>query len=143
MKPPIPQLRVFSHAIVEVAAPLLIGHTPIGERRVVQILKGRFEGRLNGEVLPGGSDVQIIAPDTTAFLEARYVIRTDDGALILVRNTGIRHGVVGDDPTKYYFRSTPRFETGAERYLWLNKIVAVCSGARTPDSVLLDFYEVL
>jgi len=47
------------------------------------------------------------------------------------------------DPAKYYFRSAPSFETADERYAWLNRIVAVCSGARTIDSVILDFYEVL
>jgi hypothetical protein len=36
----------------------------------------------------------------------------------------------------------PRLETGDERYLWVNKIIAICSGARTPDAVLLDFCEV-
>ena len=143
IRPPVPQLAPLSHAIVTVAPPQIIGQTPAGERRVVQILSGRFEGRLNGKVLPGGADYQLVAPDGTSDLNARYVILTDDGAMILVRNTGIRHGVVGDDPSKYYFRSTPSFETGDERYLWLNKIVAVCAGARTPDSVVLDFYELL
>ena len=143
IQPPAPRLELFSHAVVHVAPPQILGRTPAGERRVVQILSGRLEGRLSGEVLPGGADHQIVTPDGTSYLNAHYMMRTDDGAVILVRNSGIRHGVVGDDPSKYYFRSTPRFETGAERYLWLNKIVAVCSGARTPDSVVLDFYEVL
>ena len=110
---------------------------------MVRILEGRFEGRLNGAVLPGGADHQFVGADGTSYLNARYMIRTDDGALILVRNSGIRYGIIGDDPSKYYFRSTPRFETADGRYDWLNRVVAVCSGARTPDSVLLDFYEVL
>ena len=143
MKPPVPRLELISHATIRVATPQVVGRTPAGERRIVQILSGRFEGRLNGEVLPGGADYQMVAPDGTTYLDARYIICTGDSALILVRNRGIRHGVIGDDPSKYYFRSTPRFETGDERYLWLNKIITVCSGARTPDSVLLDFYEVL
>ena len=143
MRPPTPRLELISHATIQVAAPQTTGRTAVGERRTVQILSGRFDGRLNGEVLPGGADYQIVAPDGTSHLDARYMIRSDDGAVILVRNSGIRHGVIGDDPSKYYFRSSPRFETGDERYLWLNKIIAICSGARTPDSVLLDFYEVL
>jgi hypothetical protein len=142
MNVPEPRLVLFGHADVKVAPPAVIARTAAGERRIVQILSGRLDGRLNGEVLPGGADYQMITPDGISYLDARYVIRTDDGALILVRNYGIRHGVIGDDPSKYYFRSTPRFETGDERYLWLNKIIAICSGARTPDAVLLDFYEV-
>jgi Protein of unknown function (DUF3237) len=141
--PPEPRLQLICRATVDVAPPQVIGSTPAGMRRVVQIRHGRFQGRINGEVLPGGADYQIVNSDGTTYLDARYMIQTDDGAVILVRNHGIRHGVVGDDPSKYYFRSTPRFETGDERYLWLNKLIAICSGARTPDAVFLDFYEVL
>jgi len=46
------------------------------------------------------------------------------------------------DPAKYYFRATPTFETGDKRYDWLNRLVAVCSGVRTREAVLLDFYAV-
>ena len=151
--PPIPSLRLFSRASVEVAAPQILGKTPLGERRVVQILGGRLEGQLRAEVLPGGADWQIVTADGVSHLEARYTIRTPDGALILVHNRGVRHAPAGIlekiaagivvDPSKYYFRSTPVFETSDERYAWLNRIIAVCSGARTADAVLLDYYEVL
>jgi len=153
LQPPVPGLRLFSRATVQVAAPQLFGRTPLGERRVVQILGGRLEGKLSGEVLPGGADWQIITASGVAHLEARYTIRTPDGVLILAHNCGIRHAApeileqlyAGElvDPSKYYFRSTPTFETGENSHAWLNKIVAVCSGARTPTEVLLDFYEVL
>jgi hypothetical protein len=76
----------------------------------------------------------------------------DDGALIYVRNLGFRHGppealaaiARGEqvDPSKYYFRATPMFETGDKKYAWLNRIIAVCSGLRAKEEVLLDFYEV-
>jgi Protein of unknown function (DUF3237) len=153
LQPPVPGLRLFSRSTVQVAAPQLFGRTPLGERRVVQILGGRLEGKLSGEVLPGGADWQIITASGVAQLEARYSIRTSDGALILVHNRGIRHAAppileqlyAGElvDPSRYYFRSTPIFETGENSHGWLNKIIAVCSGARTPTEVLLDFYEVL
>ena len=29
---------------------------------------------------------------------------------------------------RYYFRTTPLFETGDARYLWLNDVVAIGSG---------------
>jgi hypothetical protein len=153
LQPPVPGLRLFSRAIVQVAAPQLFGRTLLGERRVVPILGGRLVGKLSGEVLPGGADWQIITASGVAQLEARYTIRTPEGALILVQNRGIRHAApaileqlyAGElvDPSDYYFRSTPTFETGENSYAWLNKIVALCSGARTPTEVLLDFYEVL
>jgi Protein of unknown function (DUF3237) len=151
--PPKPELSFFSRAVVQVGAPQSFGITPVGERRVVPIISGRFEGKLSAEVLPGGADWQFISTDHVAHLEARYTIRTDDGSLILVHNRGLRHASVetleslmsGEivDPAAYYFRSTPTFETASEEYAWLNKIVSVCSGMRTADSVILDFYEVL
>ncbi len=64
-------------AHVEVAEPRLFGKTPYGERRVIDILGGRVEGpRLNGRILPG-ADWQIICPDGTADLTARYGIETE------------------------------------------------------------------
>lgn len=153
IEPPVPSLKRFSRGTVTVSPPHLLGKTLVGERRVVPILSGTFEGRLSAEVVPGGADWQFVSQDGTNYLEARYLLKTPEGVLILVRNRGIRHaspdilaqlysGTIVD-PAKYYFRSTPTFETGDDRYAWLNRIVAVCSGARTADSVLLDFYEVL
>jgi len=152
VQPPVPGLRLFGRATVQVAEPQLFGKAPFGERRVVQILGGRIQGKLSGEILPGGADWQIIASSGVAYLEARYTIRTTDGVLILVHNRGMRHAdpetlkrmFAGElvDPSNYYFRSTPTFETGGESCEWLNRIVAVCSGARTREEVLLDFYEV-
>jgi Protein of unknown function (DUF3237) len=153
IRPVTPRLELLSRGTVQVAPAIVVGRTPFGERRTVPILSGRFEGRLNAEVVPGGADWQIIAADGTSRLEAHYVLRTMDGALIYVRNTGVRHGdpnvlariAAGEavDPAEYYFRSTPVFETADPRYAWLNKTVILCSGARTIDSVLIDFYEVL
>jgi hypothetical protein len=103
-------------------------------------------------VLSGGADWQLVRADGVAVLEARYTLQTYDGALIYVQNRGLRHGppdvlaaiARGEavDPTHYYMRTTPIFETGDERYRWLNDIVAVCSGIRRSDSVILDFYQV-
>jgi hypothetical protein len=153
MKPPTPRLELLCHVAVKIAAPQLVGAVLTGERRIIPITGGRFEGqKLRGEVLPGGADWQIVAADGTALLEARYTLRTEDGALIYVRNTGFRHGppevlaaiARGEqvDPTKYYFRATPTFETGDKRYAWLNRLLAICSAVRLKAEVLLDFYEV-
>ncbi|MBS1807910.1 MAG: DUF3237 domain-containing protein [Acidobacteria bacterium] len=153
LKPVVPRLELFAHLIVNVATPLSIGKVMTGERRIIPITGGRVEGaKLRGEILPGGADWQIVAADGTALLEARYTIRTDDNALIYVRNIGVRHGppevlaaiARGEqvEPTKYYFRATPTFETGDKRYDWLNRVLAVCSGVRTREAVLLDFYAV-
>lgn len=130
-----------------------LGETPLGRRRIIPITGGRFRGeRLSGRVLPGGADWQIVCSDGLAQLEARYTIETEDGALVYVRNVGLRHGppevlarlAAGEavDARLYYMRTTPTFETGAERYRWLNRIVCVATGVRRKDAVELDVYEV-
>jgi hypothetical protein len=139
---------------VELAEVLTLGRTPIGERRIVNILGGSFQGdRLAGRVRPGGADWQTIGDDGAARLDARYTLETEDGALVQVQSQGLRHGspeilaqlAAGEavDPSRYYFRTVLRFEAGAEGLAWLNRIIAVALGARRPRAVELQAYELL
>jgi hypothetical protein len=130
------------------------GNTPYGERRVIDITGGRVHGpRLNGRILPGGSDRQIIRADGATDLQARYTIETDAGGRILVNSDGLRHGPAevlaaiarGEpvSPTLYYFRTAMRFETADPACNWLNRIIALATGAREQQAVRLDVYEVV
>ena len=47
------------------------------------------------------------------------------------------------DPSEYYIRTTPYFETGSEKYDWLNRIVAVGVGERTQSGVSYKVYAIL
>ncbi|HYX64084.1 MAG TPA: DUF3237 domain-containing protein [Burkholderiales bacterium] len=147
------KLEALLKAEITLAPAQELGEAPLGRRRIIPITGGRFRGaRLSGKVLPGGADWQIVCADGLSQLEARYTLETDDGALIYVRNVGLRHGpadvlaklAAGEpvDPSRYYMRTTPSFETGAERYRWLNRIVCVATGVRRKDAVELDVYEV-
>jgi hypothetical protein len=153
VEPVAPTLELLARVRANIAAPQVVGATLLGERRVVPIIGGEIAGpQLRGRILPGGADWQLVAADGTARLEARYTVETEDGALVYVRNLGLRHGPPdvldriqrGEavDPAEYYFRSTPSFESGDERYVWLNRIVAVGSGARLARQVKLDIYAV-
>jgi len=130
-----------------------LGDSPLGRRRIINITGGTFRGeRLSGKVLPGGADWQVIRPDGVADLDARYTLETSDGALIYVRNHGYRHGpadvlkklAAGEevDPSLYYMRTTPLFETGDARYAWLNRLICVGTGARRKSSVHLEIFEI-
>jgi hypothetical protein len=151
--PAISLLPVFSIA-ADVAPAVEVGPTPLGERRLIPILGGRVTGpRLSGVVLPGGTDYQSIRDEGLADIHARYVIETDSGARVYVENTGIRRGPPefiaklkrGEpvDPALIYFRTVPRFETGASEFQWLMRSIFVCAGTRRPNEVLLDIYEVV
>ena len=147
------KLQPLLKAEITLAAPQELGDSPLGRRRIINITGGRFSGeRLAGRVLPGGADWQVIRPDGVADLDARYTLQTNDGALIYVRNHGYRHGpadvirklAAGEavDPSLYYMRATPLFETGDARYAWLNRIICVATGARRPSAVELEVFEV-
>jgi len=109
--------------------------------------------RLNGRVLPGGADCQVIRTDGVLELRAQYVIETPELSRILIDNSGVRRGpeeamerlrrgeVV--DPSLIYFRTSPRFETGDPNYQWLTRSLFIATGARRPDRVELAFFEVL
>ena len=149
-----PQLEFIFAARVTVDKPLDVGDVGKGSRRIVAIVGGEFaRPQLRGTVLPGGADWQVLRQDGVAELEARYTLRTDDGALIYVRNCALRYGppqiiaalAAGQpvDPATYYFRGATFFETSAERYVWLTKTIVVCRGERAPAQVGLKFYQLL
>lgn len=151
---PPPSLAHLCDLRVTLGAPLVAGSAPQGQRRIVPITGGTVRGaRLRGRILDLGADWQTILADGTADLDTRYMIETDDGALIDIRNAGLRHGppeVVAAlargeavDPARYYMRTWPRLVTGDVRYAWLNRLVCLGTGARGPDHVRISIYEVL
>ncbi len=150
----IPQLIHIADLKVTVGDPIEVGDTGSGFRRIIPILGGTATGpKMNGKILPGGADYQILRQDGVTELDARYVIECEDHARIYVQNFGLRHGPPelmerlrrGEpvDPKLIYFRATPRFETSAPDYSWLTKHIFVCEGARRPKLVELAFYQVL
>ena len=131
-----------------------VGVTPMGHRRVVNILGGHFEGDLlSGTVLPGGADWQWVRSDGTIDLDARYTLKTDAGELIQVTSQGLRTASPevlarlgrGEDvdPSLYYFRTVMRFETSAPALLPLTRMLAVAYGRRTRNAVELRVDEIL
>jgi len=137
----------------QVAAPILIGATPLGERRIVPITGGRIAGPgLDGEILPGGADYQLIRPDGVTEIEARYTLRLTDGALVYVVNRGLRHAAPDDmarllrgepvPPERVYFRTAPVFETAAPAHAWLHRSLFVGFGTREPARVLVRICRV-
>lgn len=124
-----------------------------GERRIIPITGGHFEGpRLKGTILDNGSDWQVVTPDGVAIIDTRYLLQTDDGALIYLRTEGYRFGpsdvmnkvAAGEqvDPGLYQFRITLRFETSAPQYAWLNRTIGVGSAMRLGNAVVYDAFEV-
>ena len=135
--------------------PQLMEETPYGMRKIVPVLGGTFSGeRLNGVILPGGGhDWAMVRGDGALVLDVRLVLETDDGEHIMMTYRGIRTGApevlariaAGEqvDPAEYYFRIIPFFETGSEKYGWLNRIVCVGFGDRVKAGPRYTVHEVL
>jgi len=132
---------------------LVVGQTPNAFRRIGVIQRGTFEGdRLSGEIV-SGNDWQAVRTDSCIRLDVRLVLRTTDGALIVMTYQCLRAGppsVIekldrGEavDPSSYYFRMNPMFETSAPKYDWMNRIIAIGTGHRLADGPLYSIFEVL
>ena len=150
---PAPRLELVARATVRLAAPRSLGQTPWGERRLVGIVGGSFEGpRLRGVVLPGGADWQVIHADGMTSVDTRYALQTHDGALIYIATRGVRWGspevlariFAGEavEASEYYFRLTAQLETGAAAYAWVNQRVFIASAARARDAVIYHLFAV-
>jgi hypothetical protein len=140
---------------IEVARVVELGVTPNGQRRIATVSGGTFEGEgLRGTIQPSpAGDWLLLRPDGVLVLDVRLTLETDDQQLIYMTYRGLRHGPAdvmarvnrGEavDPSAYYFRTTPVFETASSKYERLNRILSVATGRREPAGPIYDVYEVL
>ena len=131
---PVPRARLLWEAIVTCLPRQELGIGPYGERFIVPIVGGLFRGApgfetLNGTVLPGGADRQLLRADGVKELEAIYEMQVDDGTVLNIENRATI-----DDPTpggRYAF-SHLRITAPQGPWDWLNRRVFVGSMNRLP-----------
>ncbi len=149
-----PALDFFADLHVDVGVPQVLGHGPRGMRRVVPINGGEARGvDWHARVLPGGSDFQLIVSETLSELDARYSLETDGGDLIYVQNHAVRSAPAdvmakllrGEpvDPSRVYFRCSPRFETSSSALAWVCERMFVGAGVRHPAQVVMRFFTLV
>jgi Protein of unknown function (DUF3237) len=124
-----------------------------GRRRIIPITGGTVHGKINGKVLAGGADFQIVVSETTADLDARYMLQLDNGDHVFVQNRALRRGSAEDvaklvrgeavPPERIYFRCVPTFEVSSPDLHWMTQSVFVGTGARFPGGVQISIYRVL
>lgn len=148
-----PVLEHFCDLVVELSDIIELGDGRAGRRRIIPIVGGTVRGdRITGEILNIGADWQTVYDDGAAFLDTRYSMRTEDGAVIEIINVGYRHGppeVIGAiargeevDPDTYYMRTHARLETGDDRYRWVNTMLFVGTGGRRKSTVEMSLFTV-
>jgi len=132
-----------------------IGDVGKGELNIYPIVSGYLEGeKLRGEVVNFGADWNYMQHSNGIdIISTRYLLKTDDGAFISLTTSGIciespeqiEMEMKGEfvDPTTYYFRQHLFFETGAEKYKWMNGMVAFAViGFKTTGEICYDAYMV-
>ncbi|BBC72440.1 conserved hypothetical protein [Altererythrobacter sp. B11] len=121
------------------------GDTARGGRLIIPITGGTFEGpEIRGEVVPGGWDWQLRRADGCTDVKADYFLKTDDGVVINVVNTGvICPPAAGQAPPPV--RTHPVFEPPLGKYEWLGKSAFIGTLEMAPDSkvsaVRIRFYR--
>ncbi|KAG9389989.1 Uncharacterized protein family UPF0311 [Carpediemonas membranifera] len=128
-----------------------------GKRQLIPITGGTVSGAIEGYVVGGGVDSQVIDKNGICRLSARYAVETNDGLSFYIENNGIRRvpaefrdRLFGDDMSFFndipadevYFRTTPTFEVHHPGLQWLRESLFISSGERTASGVRLSFYRV-
>jgi len=123
----------------EIADPIPLGKSPAGDRRIIPITGGKFAGpKLKGIIMPGGEDAQFDRSDGVTVFEARYWLKTDDGAIIKVVNRAL------SDRANNYLRTHPEFEAPTGQHDWLNRALFVGTlSLGGPEQVVLRYYKVV
>ena len=119
----LPRTEFVYESVVDIAPALPLGMSPYGERRMVPITGGTFEGPgLRGKVLAGGADRQLVRRDGAVNLDAVYELQTDDGVIISVRNRALSRRPPDKPP---YVFSTLELTAPEGKYGWINDFVYV------------------
>jgi hypothetical protein len=136
------------------AQPLMVGPAPLGTRLVLPVLEGTVEGdRIRGRFVGAGADWVLIGPDGWGRVDVRAQVETVDGAIIYVAYVGLLElnekamaaAMTPGLETGYedqYFRTTPRLETGDDRYAWVNHTLFVAAGRFSTNGVAYEVYRV-
>jgi hypothetical protein len=149
-----PELAFVFEARVDIGPSEHVGNGAGDELDFTPITGGTVDGpRLRGTVLAGGGDWSVQRGPTVCELDAHYLIRAEDGALIDIVNRGFYRTTsevaarieVGEeaDPRDVYFRTSPVFRTDAPAHRWLAETVFVGLARDEVGQVCIRFFEVL
>lgn len=153
--PPVPGYEFLYSLNCTLAPSFSVGDGPRGPRTVIPITGGTFEGpkikgklssivvgkcQSNDEPFPGtvlnlGADWLWTDSRNRAHPDTRYGLRTDDGANIYIQTFGS-----AQDDGLIHLHGV--FETGSDKYWWLNDIVAVGILKAGASSVKIDMWYV-
>jgi len=129
-------------ATITLKDPMLLPNTPSGMRTIIEVATAKLDGeRLSGTMKgAAGADWATIGPDMTCTVDVRMTFETHDGALLFVTYGGRIDLSKGPGQSPVY--AAPLFETGDERYAWLNRVQAVAKGKLDGPTLTYEIAEV-
>jgi hypothetical protein len=120
--------------------PIAVGGGPAGLRMIYEVEEATVTGeRLNGRMVGSASADWLTISGTTATLDVRATFESDDGAIVFAQYSGRTDISGGPGASPIYV--APRFETGDERYAWLNSIQAAGKGTLDGSALTYEWYE--
>ena len=136
------ELIPLARASATLSPPVVLPNTPAGTRVIFEMTDYRFEGERFTARQKGvaAADWLVVGPDGTGTLDVRVTLETRDGALVLLRYGGRVDASRGLGGAPIY--AAPQFETGDERYAWLNRIQAIAKGTLDGNALVYEVYEV-
>jgi len=150
-----PEMAFAFEVRVDVGPDEHVGHGEGDVLHFVPILGGTVDGpRLRGAVVPGGGDWYVRRSLTCCHLDARYLLRAEDGALIDVANRGFYRTRTAElmaradagepiEAADVYYRTSPVFRTDAPSHRWLSESVFVGLAREEKGQICIRFFEVL
>ena len=136
------ELVPLAHATATLSPPIVLPSTPSGMRVIFEMSDYRFEGDRFSARQRGAAaaDWLIVGPEGTGTLDVRVTLETRDGAPILLRYGGRVDASRGLGGAPIY--AALQFETGDERWAWLNRVLAIAKGTLEANAVAYEVYEV-
>ena len=121
------------------AEPLVVGKGAAGLRVIFGVADATIEGeRLRGRAKGNSGADWVLLHGDAGTIDVRMTMETHDGAIVFVQY----HGKVDLGVSPNVIRVAPRFETGDERYAWLNAVQAVGVGTSDGQRLHYEWYEV-
>jgi Protein of unknown function (DUF3237) len=137
------ELIPLTTATIRLREPMVLPNTPSGTRMIVEVESAVYKGdRLSGKLKgAAAADWMTLAPDGTGTLDVRGTLETNDGALVYSFYRGRLD--LSQPLGEAHIYAAPLYETGDERYAWLNKVQAIGIGSLEPNRVRYRVYRVL
>jgi len=146
----VPNFELLYECDITLLEPQNFGATFEGKRRIFPIAGGQFQGpALQGTVLSGGVDWNLLRADEATCVQADYYLRTHDGVTLRMLNKGVGGDPPVDHPDsgeRFFMYTTPAIEAPTGKYDWLNRSMLIGTlGARrnVKNAVLVRVFKLV